>query len=67
MRHQPLCLKSLPVTRAELLRAAGQPFEARLADERALPLTNNPADPQLRRQRVDWGRPDEVREYVLAP
>jgi hypothetical protein len=34
--------------------------------DRALALTNNPAEQQRLRQRVDWGRPDEVREYVLA-
>jgi len=54
-------------TRAELLWAVGQPSEARLADERALAQINNPAEQQLRWQRVDWGRPDEVREYVLTP
>jgi RNA polymerase sigma-70 factor (ECF subfamily) len=53
-------------TRAELFCAVGQPVEARLSDERALALTNNPAERQLLRQRVDWGRPDEGREYVLA-
>jgi hypothetical protein len=43
----------------------GQPFEAELADERALALTNIPAEPQLLRQRVDWAGPT-IREYVLA-
>jgi predicted RNA polymerase sigma factor len=53
-------------TRAEPPRAVGQPFETRLADERAVALTNNPAEQRLPRQRVDWDRPDEVREYVLV-
>jgi hypothetical protein len=43
-------------TRAELL----------LVDERTLALANNPAEQRLFRQRVEGGRPDEVREYVLA-
>jgi predicted RNA polymerase sigma factor len=34
-------------TRAELLRAVGQPFEARLVDERTLALANNPAEQWL--------------------
>ena len=54
-------------TRAELLRVIGQPVEARLADERALALTNNPGEQQLLRQRLNWGQPAEVREYVHAP
>jgi RNA polymerase sigma factor (sigma-70 family) len=41
-------------TRAELLRALGHPFQARAADERALELTNNPAQQALLRQRIDW-------------
>ncbi|HEX6511623.1 MAG TPA: sigma-70 family RNA polymerase sigma factor [Chloroflexota bacterium] len=53
-------------TRAELLRALGQPAEARLADERALALTRNPAEQQILRQRLDGGQPDKVREYVVA-
>jgi RNA polymerase sigma-70 factor (ECF subfamily) len=40
-------------TRAELLRALDQPAEARIADERALALTANPAEQQLLRQRLD--------------
>jgi hypothetical protein len=32
----------------------------------ALALTNIPAEQQPLRQRADWGRPVEVREYVLA-
>jgi RNA polymerase sigma-70 factor (ECF subfamily) len=41
-------------TRAELLRALGQPHEARTADERALALTTNPAEQALLQQRIDW-------------
>ena len=63
---QPIRGAPEPRTRAGLLRAVGQPFEARLADERALGLTINPAEKHLLRQRVDWDRPEEVREYVLA-
>jgi RNA polymerase sigma factor (sigma-70 family) len=53
--------------RAELLRALGQPVEARLADGRALVLTSNPAEQQLLRQRLSWAQPSEVREDILAP
>jgi predicted RNA polymerase sigma factor len=41
-------------TRAELLRAIGQPDAARAADERALALTANPAELNLLRQRLQW-------------
>jgi RNA polymerase sigma factor (sigma-70 family) len=41
-------------TRAELLRALGQPYQARRADERALELTANPAEQALLQQRIDW-------------
>lgn len=40
-------------TRAELLRALGHPYEARLADERALALTANPAEQAILRQRLE--------------
>ena len=41
-------------TRAELLRDLGRTSEARLADERALGLTANPAEQTLLRQRLVW-------------
>jgi RNA polymerase sigma factor (sigma-70 family) len=41
-------------TRAELLRDLGRPDEARAADERALSLTENPAEQSLLRQRLNW-------------
>jgi RNA polymerase sigma factor (sigma-70 family) len=41
--------------RAELLRALGQPDQARSADERALELTANPAEQALLQQRISWG------------
>jgi RNA polymerase sigma factor (sigma-70 family) len=41
-------------TRAELLRALGQPQQARSADERALELTANPAEQALLQQRISW-------------
>ncbi|HEY3000161.1 MAG TPA: RNA polymerase sigma factor [Acidimicrobiales bacterium] len=41
-------------TRAELLRALGHPYQARTADERALLLTNNPAEQALLQQRITW-------------
>jgi RNA polymerase sigma factor (sigma-70 family) len=41
-------------TRAELLRALGQPYRARRADQRALELTANPAEQALLQQRIDW-------------
>jgi RNA polymerase sigma-70 factor (ECF subfamily) len=41
-------------TRAELLRAIGHPYQARLADERALRLTANPAEQAVLRQRLEW-------------
>jgi RNA polymerase sigma-70 factor (ECF subfamily) len=41
-------------TRAELLRAIGQPDAARAADERALTLAANPAEIDLLRQRLQW-------------
>jgi RNA polymerase sigma factor (sigma-70 family) len=40
-------------TRAELLRAIGQPDEARDADRRALALTANPAEQAILQQRID--------------
>jgi len=39
-------------TRAELLRALGDPDEARLADQHALELTANPAEQDLLRRRI---------------
>jgi RNA polymerase sigma factor (sigma-70 family) len=46
-------------TRAELLRGLGRPYQARLADERALHLTANPAEQALLQQRVRWsGEPE---------
>ena len=41
-------------TRAELLRAIGDPDTATAADRRALDLTGNPAEQALLRQRIDW-------------
>lgn len=41
-------------TRAELLRAIGDPDTATGADRRALDLTSNPAEQALLRQRIDW-------------
>jgi RNA polymerase sigma-70 factor (ECF subfamily) len=41
-------------TRAELLRAGGQPEAARTADERALSLAANPAEIDLLRHRLQW-------------
>ena len=41
-------------TRAELLRDLGRGDEAREADERALKLTENPAEQSLLRQRISW-------------
>jgi RNA polymerase sigma factor (sigma-70 family) len=41
-------------TRAELLRALGQPDQARDADRRALDLTANPAERALLRRRITW-------------
>jgi RNA polymerase sigma factor (sigma-70 family) len=41
-------------TRAELLRALGDPSEARSADQRALALTANPAEQALLQQRISW-------------
>jgi predicted RNA polymerase sigma factor len=41
-------------TRAELLRALGHPYQARLADERALALTANPAEQAVLRERLEW-------------
>jgi RNA polymerase sigma-70 factor (ECF subfamily) len=41
-------------TRAELLRALGQPVQARAADQRALELTANPAEQALLRRRIEW-------------
>jgi RNA polymerase sigma-70 factor (ECF subfamily) len=41
-------------TRAELLRALGEPDAARAADERALALAGNPAEIDLLRQRLQW-------------
>jgi RNA polymerase sigma factor (sigma-70 family) len=46
-------------TRAELLRALGHPDQARLADERALHLTANPAEQALLEQRIRWTDPPE--------
>jgi RNA polymerase sigma factor (sigma-70 family) len=40
-------------TRGELLRAVGQPCQARLADQRALELTTNPAEQALLQRRID--------------
>ncbi|MGH9211872.1 MAG: hypothetical protein ACRD2C_14495 [Acidimicrobiales bacterium] len=41
-------------TRAELLRALGHPYQARIADERALALTANPAEQALLQRRIHW-------------
>jgi RNA polymerase sigma-70 factor (ECF subfamily) len=41
-------------TRAELLRDLGRAGEARAADERALGLTDNPAERSVLRQRLSW-------------
>jgi RNA polymerase sigma factor (sigma-70 family) len=41
-------------TRAELLRDLGRAEEARVADQRALELTANPAEQSLLRQRLSW-------------
>jgi RNA polymerase sigma factor (sigma-70 family) len=41
-------------TRAELLRAVGEPEEAREADRRALDLTANPAQRTLLEDRISW-------------
>jgi RNA polymerase sigma factor (sigma-70 family) len=41
-------------TRAELLRALGDPDQARTADQRALELTANPAEQALLQQRIHW-------------
>lgn len=43
-------------TRAELLRAVGRTADARAADERALELTENPAERALLAKRLDRGR-----------
>jgi RNA polymerase sigma-70 factor (ECF subfamily) len=41
-------------TRADLLRELGQPEEARAATQRALKLTDNPAEQALLQQRITW-------------
>jgi RNA polymerase sigma factor (sigma-70 family) len=41
-------------TRAELLRALGDPDQARAADRRALELTANPAEQAVLQQRLTW-------------
>ena len=41
-------------TRAELLRALGQQDRARVADRRALDLTDNPAERALLHRRITW-------------
>jgi RNA polymerase sigma factor (sigma-70 family) len=41
-------------TRAELLRALGEPGQARAADCRALELTANPAEQAILQQRLTW-------------
>jgi RNA polymerase sigma factor (sigma-70 family) len=41
-------------TRAEFLRAVGDPDAARDADRRALALTHNPAEQAVLRRRIDW-------------
>jgi RNA polymerase sigma factor (sigma-70 family) len=41
-------------TRAELLRALGDPDQARTADQRALELTANPAEQALLQHRIHW-------------
>ena len=50
LEHYPL----FHATRAQLLRALGQPDAARAADERALALTANPAQQTLLHQRLAW-------------
>jgi predicted RNA polymerase sigma factor len=58
-------------TRAELLRALGDPHQARDADRRALALTTNPAEQALLRQRIDWTEPsswpDDAAPTWLVP
>ena len=44
----------LHATRAELLRAVGRPDDARLADQRGLELTSNPAERAVLYQRLSW-------------
>ena len=44
----------LHATRAELLRDLGRTDEARAADQRALELTDNPAEQAVLRQRLSW-------------
>jgi RNA polymerase sigma factor (sigma-70 family) len=53
-------------TRAELLRALGRPYPARLADERALALTANPAERAVLRQRINWdaGRREPIASHI---
>ncbi|MFZ0214594.1 MAG: sigma-70 family RNA polymerase sigma factor [Candidatus Dormiibacterota bacterium] len=46
-------------TRAELLRATGHPYGARLADQRALELTSNPAEQAVLMQRLSWTAADQ--------
>jgi len=41
-------------TRAELLRAVGRPDDARVADQRGLELTSNPAERHVLSQRLSW-------------
>jgi RNA polymerase sigma-70 factor (ECF subfamily) len=47
-------------TRAELLRALGHPYQARLADQRALALTANPAEQTVLRRRINWDSAAEL-------
>jgi RNA polymerase sigma-70 factor (ECF subfamily) len=45
-------------TRAELLRATGHPYQARLADQRALELTTNTAEQAVLLERLSWKAAD---------
>jgi predicted RNA polymerase sigma factor len=54
-------------TRAELLRALGQPYQARAADQRALELTTNPAEQAILRRRIGWDPLDCERPSTLNP
>lgn len=44
-------------TYAELLRAVGEPYRARIADQRALELTANPVEKAVLVERLSWNLP----------
>ena len=46
----------LHAARADLLRALGRSDDARTEDERALRLTDNPAERAVLQERIDWAR-----------